>query len=246
MEHSQGKVSSRDAAGRSWTGLFRVSGVLLILTAAVWFVVSRTASLLYAGGYPGDPASYLQLIAQHQQLAAATWSLWIVADFLLIAPTVALYIVLRQYNMTLALLGSLLAMFFNVYDVCVTELNSLTLVSLSHGYAAATSEASRAGFVAAATYGYYALPIQTVLSFAVGSLGYLLWCAAMAKSVFPRWLAIFGAIASLAGLLGSGSPILPSTPILGLLQYICVPLMALWFIVVGVRLFRLGRSLGPT
>jgi hypothetical protein len=221
--------------------LYCVSGILLIITAVVWFVVSWTARILYASGYPSDPATYLQLVSQNQLLASITWSLWIVADFLLIAPTVALYIVLKRYNRILALLGSLFAMFFNIYDVSVKELNSLTLVSLSQGYASATTDAVRASFVAAATYGYYALPVHTVLRFAIGSLGYLLWCVPMVKSIFRRWTAIFGVIMSVVGLIGSAAPVVPSSFILGLFQFICVPAIAFWFIFVGVQLYRYGR-----
>jgi hypothetical protein len=234
-----------DETNRDWRELYRVSGILLIITAVVWTIVSRTASILYASGYPSDPASYLQLISQHQRLASVTWSLWIVSDFLLMAPTIALYIILQRYNKTLALLGSMFAMFFNIYDVCVTELNSLTLVSLSHGYANATTDVLRASFVAAAAYGYYALPIQTVLSFATGTFGYLLWCIPMFKSFFSRGTAIYGVIVMVIALLGSAAPVFPSSTILGLFQFFCIPACALWFILVGVQLFRQGRYL-PT
>jgi hypothetical protein len=206
-------------------------------------VVAYTARTLYASGYPSDPASYLQLVSQHQLQASMTWSLWIAMDFLAIAPTVALYIVLQRHNRTLALLGSLLSMFFNIYDVSVTELNSLTLVSLSRAYASATTDALRASFVAAATYGYFALPLQTVLSFAIGSLGYLMWCVPMAKSIFGRRTAIYGAVVSVIGLIGSAAPVVQSSYILGLCQFICVRAIALWFLVVGVQLYRYGHRL---
>jgi hypothetical protein len=243
MGHTQRNVSAIEPTDDRWAGLYRLSGILLIVTAVVWTVVSRTASILYASGFPGDPASYLQLISQHQVLASATWSLWIISDFLLMAPTIALYLVLRQHNRTLALLGSLFAMFFNMYDVCVTELNSLTLVSLSHGYASATTEAARSAFVGAATYGYHALPLQTVLSFAVGTFGYLLWCVPMARSFFRRGIAIFGAAMSVVGLIGSAAPLFPSSTILGLCQFIVVPACALWFVLVGLQLYHYGRRL---
>jgi hypothetical protein len=244
MNHNNEPHGSDEVIGsmsRDWSGLYCISGILLIATAVIWTVVSRTASMLYAPGYPGDPASYLQLVSQHQTLAAATWSLWIVSDFLLMAPTIALYIVLQRHNRTMALLGSLFAMFFNVYDVCVTELNSLTLVSLSHGYATAGTDALRTTFVAAATYGYHALPVQTVLSFAVGTFGYLLWCVPMFKSIFGRGTAIFGAVVMIIALIGSAAPLFPSSIILGLCQFVCVPACALWFVLVGIRLFRYGR-----
>jgi hypothetical protein len=238
MNASNEIENRQDAVNQNWRGLYRISGILLIATAVIWTVVSRTASLLYGKGYPADPTTYLQLVAQHQSLAALTWSLWIVADFLLMAPTVALYIALRPHNRSLALIGSLLAMFFNVYDICVTELNSLTLVSLSHGYAAATGEAARAAFVAAATYGYHGLAIQTVLSFATGTLGYLLWCLPMARSFIGRGTAIFGAVVMVVALVGSAAPLFPASAILALCQFVCIPACALWFVLVGVRLLR--------
>ena len=183
----------------AWRGLYILSGILLIITAVIWSIVFQAGRILYSSGYPADPASYLQLISQHQALASLTWGLWIVADFLLMAPTIALFLVLKPYNRTLALLGGLFAMFFNVYDICVTELNSLTLVSLSHGYALAATETLKAPFIAAAAYGYHGLALQTVLSFATGTLGYLLWSISMVKSPFRRGTAIFGAVMSILG-----------------------------------------------
>jgi len=242
MNATQQNVLSIESEGR-WKGLYRASGVMLMITAIIWTIISRTANILYSSGYPGDPQSYLQLVSQHQLLASVTWSLWIVSDFLLIAPTIALYIILQRYNRPLALLGSMFAMFFNIYDFSVTELNSLTLVSLAHGYAGATTDALRATFVSAAAYGYYALPIQTVLSFVVGTFGYLLWCVPMLKSIFRRGTAIFGIAVMVIALIGSAAPMFPSSIILGLCQFICVPACALWFVLVGIQLFRYGNRL---
>ena len=242
MNSTQQDDSLREHA-RSWKGLYRVSGIMLIITAIIWTIVSRTASILYSSGYPSDPASYLDLVSQHQFLASITWSLWIVSDFLLIAPTIALYIILQPSNRTLALLGSMFAMFFNIYDFSVTELNSLTLVNLAHGYAGTATDALRATFVSAAAYGYYALPIQTVLSFVVGTFGYLLWCVPMLKSIFRRGTAIFGIAVMVIALIGSAAPLFPSSFILGLCQFICVPACALWFVLVGIQLFRYGNRL---
>jgi hypothetical protein len=91
-------MNTSDEINRDWRGLYRISGILLIFTAVVWTIVSRTASVLYASGYPSDPASYLELVSKHQLLASVTWSLWIVSDFLLMAPTIALYIILHRFT----------------------------------------------------------------------------------------------------------------------------------------------------
>jgi hypothetical protein len=228
-----------------WRRLYRLSGVILVINAILSLAVAYTGRILYASGYPSSPESYLQLVAQHQQLASFSWAMWIVIDILPFPVIIAMYIILQRYNKTLAMLGSLVAIFYAIYDVAVTELNSLTLVSLSHGYALATSEAVRSSFVAAATYGYNALPIQTVLSFAIGPIAYLLWCVPMAKSFFGRWLAIAGVIVSIIGLLGSLAPIIPSSFIFVLCQFLCVRLIAIWTIFLGVQLYRNASRL-PT
>jgi len=226
-----------------WRVLYLVGGILAIAIGVLSIFAAYEGRILYASGYPRDAASYLQLVSQHQGLASVAWSLWIVMDFLGLAPSVAMYLLLERHNRTFALLGSLISIFYAIYDVSVTELNSLTLVSLSHGYASATTEALRASFVAAATYGYHALPIQTVLSFALGPLAYILWCVPMAKSFFGRWTAIIGVIVSVIGLIGSVNPVVPSSPIIGWCFFLGSRLIALWFIWLGVKLYRYGKHL---
>jgi hypothetical protein len=247
MDSSELRVNKSKKAihvgDQGWKGLICVSGILLILNAVLSLALLYYGRILYSSGYPGDPEAYLQLVAQRQQLAAFTWSGWIFIDILPLPIIIAMYVVLQRHNRSLALLGSMLAIFYAIYDVSATELNSLALVSLAHGYANATSEALKASFVAAATYGYHALPLQTVLSFALGPLGYLLWCVPMAKSFFGRWSAIIGVIVSLIGLIGSASPIVPPSPIIDWCFFLAPRLIALWTILLGIQLFRYGLRL---
>ncbi len=242
MPNTRTNPSPPDSVDRRWRGLYLLSGLVVILTAALSLVAAWGARTLYSPAYPTDAASYLQLVSQHQGLATFTWSLWILMDLLGLAPTVAMYILLQRHNRILALIGSLLVLFYAIYDVSATELNSLALVGLSQGYLNASSDAGRASFVAAAAYGYQILPYQTVLSFGIGSLGYLFWCAPMARSFFGRWTALFGVIVNVMGLLGSAASVVPSF-ILGLFQFICVRAIALWFILVGVQMIRYARRI---
>jgi hypothetical protein len=221
---------------QNWKGLFFVSGILLIAICLLSFAVAWGGRTLYASGYPPDPTSYLQLVSQHQPLASTTWSLWMVLDFMSLPPLVALYIILQRHNRTCALLGFLFCLFYAIYDVSVTELNSLTLVGLSQAYVSAATDVQRVSVIAAASYGYYALPYQTVLSYAIGPIGYLFLCVPMAKSFFGRWVAVFGVIVSIIGLLGSVAPVVPSSFFLGLCQFICVRAIAIWTLILGIRL----------
>jgi hypothetical protein len=234
----ESSVSDRD-----WRGLYRLGGVLQILTGLASLVAARMAFVLYSAGYPDNPAAYLELVSRHPLLANTLWSLWIIGDLLVVVPTVAIYLVLRRDGRILALLGTLFLGIYLVYDISVTELNSLTLVRLSQGYASATSEAVRASYVAAATYGYAALPLETVLSFAIGAIGWLLWSLVMLKGrSFPRWTGVFGIIVNLLGIAGAASPVLPAIYLLGLCQFLAVPLTGLWLAAVGMTLYRHGSK----
>lgn len=231
--HSTGPVNGRD-----WKGIYKLGGILCIVVAFVWNVLGRMAAVLYPSGVPGNATSYLQLVSQNQALASAIWVGWDVNDFLLIIPIVALYLVLRRYNRTLALLGATFNAFFIFYDISVTELNSLTLVSLSQSYSTAATDALKASFVGAATYGYAALPMQTVISFVTGTFGFLLWCYPMSKGVFRRRTAIFGAVVNTIAVIGSLSPIFPSSALLGIFYFITLPGVGIWFAIVGAQLYR--------
>lgn len=243
MTNQRASPEAASLDDQRWSGLYRLGGLLLGLAGIAAIAASYMASRLYGAGIPGSPAAYLDLISHNQTLANSLWSLWIILDFLLIAPTVALYLVLRRDNHLLALLGAVLSMFFIVYDVSVTELNSLTLVSLSNGYASAATALLKAPYVAAATYGYAALPLETVLSFAIGSLGYLLWSVAMLQGrIFPRWAAILGVVMGVTGVAGAVAPLVPGSIVLGVCQYLAIPLMGLWFLIIGVLLLRYGRN----
>jgi len=238
MQAARCNILPADPTSRNWKGLYTLSGALLVLGLFSSFYVAYLGRILYSPGYPADPEAYLQFIAGRQGLAALTWTLWIVGDLLAIAPTVAMYLLLRPYHRTLALLGSLVVIFYLIYDVSVTELNSLTLVGLGQAYAAANSEAVRASLVGAATCGYYALPLETVLSFGIGSLGWLLWCIPMARSFFGVWTALFGIAVNIMGLLGAAYPLFPLSFILGLCQFLCVRLIAVWLCIIGIQLLR--------
>lgn len=228
-----------ESVDEGWKTLYRVGGVLLVISGVAGQVASRMARSLYSPSYPSNAAAYLQLVSQKQLLANILWSSWILGDFEVMLAFVALYLVLRRESRIMALVGLLLSMFYVFYDVSVTELNSLTLVSLSQGYASATNDALRATYVAAAQYGYAALPFQTVLSFGVGAVGWLFWSLVMLKGhTFPKWMAISGLIINAMGIIGAPAPVVPSSFVLGVFLVLTAPLTGLWFIAIGVQLYR--------
>ncbi len=211
-------MASPESADQDWRGLYCVGGIMAVLTGIGGLAASRMGYLLYSAGYPSNPTAYLQLVAQKHLLANSLWSLWIFGDLLGFVPSVAFYLVLRRNNRTLALIGTLFVFFYLFYDISVTELNSLTLVSLGEGFTSATTDAARASYVTVATYGYAALPLQTVLSFGVGAIGGFfgaLSCCQDAASSRGGW----GSSASSSTSWGLSGRLLPLSPRLSFLAF---------------------------
>lgn len=238
---------SKSSTEAHWAKLYRIGAVLLILTAVIWTIVFRLGSNLYASGQPSDAMGYLHLFAQKSALAATDWSLWIVSDILLIPASIAIYFALRRTNKRLALAGTILSLVYCVYDIFVTELSSLILVHLAQGYAGAMTDAVRASIVASANSIVSALPLMTFFSFLIGSVGMLLWSVVMLRNAFGRRLGIFGIIANFLAVLGSLYPLISNPPIvLGIIFVYCIPIVAIWFVLVGIQLLRINKRLTAT
>jgi Domain of unknown function (DUF4386) len=181
---------------------------------------------------------FLQLFSQHQALAATTWSLWIVADIILVPITIALYVILKPVSKGLALGGAVFTLAFAIYDPLVSELQSLRLVGYSQAYVAATTESAKASIITNATPIANALPLMTFISFFL-TIGPLLFALAMIKSVqFRRGTAVFGVATCLMAEIGSFNAIGVSSMVVAYFFILCVPAVALWFILVGAQMVR--------
>jgi Domain of unknown function (DUF4386) len=245
---TRGKIvkESMFSVDLSWKGLIRLGGILLIVSGiGGTFLSPLLSARLYASGTPTDATGYLQLFSQHQLLANLDWSFWLFGDLLLIPVSIAIYLVLRRVNNSVALVGSILSIVYVLFDICVTELNSLTLVTLSQGYASAATDALRAPYIAAATYGVAALSTQTFFSFTIGAVGWLFWSLLMSKSFFGKGSAIFGVIVNVMGILGGVGAMVQGTPfyLLGVFTILGAIFTGIWFIIIGAQLYRYGSHL---
>lgn len=63
----------------------------------------------------------------------------------------------------------------------------------------------------------------------------------MAKSLYGRRTAAFGVVVNVIGIAGAAAPVVTSS-ILGLLQFLAPPLIGLWILVVGIKLYRLSSE----
>jgi hypothetical protein len=224
-----------------WSGLCRVAGVCL-MAAGVIYGVSAVLSLII-GAAPSSAQLYLDSVARHVLASRVNFGLWIVADVLLLPAALALYLVLRSTAKYAMLVGSGLLALFAVWDLSVTELDSLTLVADAKRYAAAGSTAQRAAYVAAAKHTLAVLPVATFVSYAVSSVGLLIVSVVMLRAVFSRWTAYAGIVASAEGLVGGFYPVFAPLAVLLTPSLIA---FAVWAVLAGVRLNVLAMRAAPT
>jgi len=198
------------------------------------------------GPAPSGDLPYLTTLANHPALSRADFIVFSVSDLLLVPGAFALYHALGRSAKKLVLVAGVLLAAFVVIDLAVTEYNSLVLVQLAQNYAGATSDTQRATAIAEAAAARGALPIGTMLSYIVSSVGFLLAAIATFRGVFRRAIGVVGIIGSVEGILGGFYVLSPGFAAFLLPSLVTV---GLWAVAVGIRLYRLGwleSSVGET
>ena len=228
---------SSQEVDQSRRGLYLIGGISLILIGVLYFVGMILSIVI--GPPPSSSQAYMNAIAAHPVAAPINFTLFIVAHFLLIPAVFALYFVLRGVNKTAMLLAAALWGIFIVLDIGVTEMSSMALVTLSHSYVTATSETQQSAYLAAANYALATLPLATLYSYVVSSIGLLITAVLMLRGPFMRAVALFGIGASVLGIIGGFYIFVPA---LAWLLSPCLIAFVLWLIGAGIRLCLLSRA----
>ena len=215
-----------------WKGLFKVGGLLMILSVILMIVDLLVG--IFIGGEPFGSLTteqLLQYITAHRALYIFDETLLALAPIPQLASgpalVLALYFSLKEVNrkyvyylvfsLGLTLTGGVL--FFAAANA------PLALVPLADKYAAATTDAQRAIFVTAAE-AINALD-NDYIPFIVSSLGLIILNIPMRKSVFGKPVSYLGIATGIVGLV----PIIIVSVILSLI----------WTVWVGYKLYRLSR-----
>ncbi|HEX9219875.1 MAG TPA: hypothetical protein VF858_05275, partial [Gemmatimonadaceae bacterium] len=124
----------------------------------------------------------------------------------------------------------------------VTWANYTSLIILSGDYTAATNDAQRAVFVAAATYpsavlGSRLLGVYVIL---VPSVGILITALVMLKGIFSKSTAYLGLASGILGIISVAGSFFVSS--LALTVIIASVLTTVWVLFAGYRLYRLGQA----
>jgi len=221
--------------------MYRVAGICAIALAVGYFLTFP----LY--GWVGNPpASGVEAqLAYFSEHAAGWWTiafLMVVTDLLLVPIFFGIYMALKHINKGLMLVAlAFKAFLFVILDLAVTWTAFSTMIIAGVQYGAATTEAQRAALAAAAAYAsaMLASPLAQVYANVIPALGVLFAGVVMLKGVFNKATAYLALAMGLVGILYLGSFFIDG---LAVLAIIAALLAMIFYLLVGVRLYRLSRA----
>ena len=220
---------------KSWGGVCQVGGVCLVLTGI--FFLLGFALTIAQGQPPGTIEETLTKIAGQKRLYQAANGAFVLSDLLPIPAMLALYLVLKESRRTHALIATAMGV-LGVALAIGLRAGVHAMGALGSGYVAAGGEAQRAAYVAAAELVTGAtdpgLTLANVLIYGFT----LLISIAMRGSIFGKWPAYLGIVTGGLGLLGLVGGLL--VPALSAVTLLAALGWAVWFFVVGFKLYRLG------
>lgn len=215
----------------SWTIAYRVGAVAAILSVVS---IPFQIGVYLIAPPPATALGYFQLFQQNWWLGLISTDLfYLLTNLVLLATLPALCVALWRFNPTLTSLGALLGLVGIV--ALIVARPSLELATLSRQYAAAESEAQRAGYLAVgellvATINGTAYQLHLIL----GSLGFLLLSVVMLSSpAFGKAIGYIG-IAANAVTLGYWLPVVGVYLLL-----LSVLFFAIWYVLMARAFLRM-------
>jgi hypothetical protein len=237
------QVTDTETADPAYKTLYKLGGV-----AAIIVVVLTLGEVIGFIFYPqpGTLSGWFMLFQSNRLIGLLDfWGLEVPMYIMFIPVFLALYVVLRKANqswmaiaLTFALLG--IGIFFATN-------NPFTMLSLSNQYAAAVTDAQRSAFLAAgqtvlANTGQRAVGGFNMGLFLVSVAGLIISLVMLRSNSFSRLTACMGILTFALSLADYLRQALTSSVIITLLVILPnVLFLVIWFVLVGRRLYQLGR-----
>lgn len=216
---------------RQW---YRVGGIAALLLGIGYVIIFP----LYAsvGAPPNGGEAWFKLLPGKTTVWWAILGICVFTDFLYLPVVFALYLALKGVNRNAMVLATAFVGLFVALDLAVTWSHYASILTLYSRYSAATNDAQRAAYIAAADYASAMLtsPLEIVYAIMTLSAGFLLIGFVMLKSAFDKvtaWLGLATGVLGIASITGLTLAIIGNA--LG---------ATAWLFFVGYRLCRLPQE----
>lgn len=222
--------------------MYRVGGISALAVGIGYLITIPLYA--YAGPSPnGDGGeAWLTYAAGKTSVWWAILGLSVLTDVLFLPVALSLYLAFQRVGRSAMVLATAFVLLFVVLDLAVTWSNYAALITLSGHYDAASTAAQRAAYVAAATCptAVLASTLEAVFSIAILALGTLMTGLVMLRTTFSRTAAYVGVATGILGIASVAGPLLAGA--LSATIYVASVFTTLWVLLVGYRLYRLGRQ----
>ena len=240
------RVTDAETTDSAWKSLYRVGGTAALIAAGLEIAAVLVSVVFFStsGPAPTTVIGWFTLLRDDRLLGLFELGLLDIIAFVLLVPMfLALYVALRRASQSWMAIGTTFA--FVGLAVYVGTENAFSMLSLSDQYAAATTDTQRFMLLAA---GQAMLAIGGVGTgaymafFLVGVSALVISVVILQSDIFDKVTAYVGILAgvlTLAYCIGSVSVPAGGGPLVwasGLFEVI-------WIIMVGRRLFHLGRDI---
>jgi hypothetical protein len=224
-----------ETADSRWSWLYKIGGAAALFGVAIYLI---HLIVFFVWGQPETALGWFTLFESNKLGGLLAFELLLViSSALAIATTLALYVALRRVNESLMVIALAVGLVEAV--VFIVARPALEMLYLSEGYAAATTDAQRAMFLAAgetmlATFNGTAFH----LSINLFSIYFLIVPIVMLRSH------IFGRVTAYMGILAAIFNWALYVPQIGLFLSILsvFPFLLIWNILIARRLFQLGKG----
>ena len=230
-------ANSVDPEGK-W--FYRVSGIAAFVLVVGYFLTFPI--YFWVGDQPASGVeAQLAYFAEH---AGGWWAivfLMVFTDLLIVPIFFGIYMALKHVNKGLMLVAlTFKAFLFVILDLAVTWTAFSTMIIAGVQYGAAATEAQRTALAAGAAYASAMLdsPIAGTYGIVIPSLGVLFAGLVMLKGVFSKATAYVALAIGLTGIVWMGSFFIDG---LDVFRYINALLAAVFYLLAGYRLYKLGR-----
>lgn len=230
----------RTSIDRNGTWLYRAGGLSALALGVAYIVI--IGLYVRTGAPPSSVEARLAYLAGHTMAWWAILGLSVLTDFLFVPVALSLYVVLKEINRNLMLFATACVALFIVLDLAITWTNYATLITLSGKYAKAASEAQRAIVITAADYPYLVLESRLLFVYntLVLAVGILMIGFVMMNGTFGKRIAYLGIAIGILGVVSVAGPVFVSA--LSVTIILTSALTAVWVVLVGYRLYRLGQQ----
>jgi len=217
----------------SWRGVYKASGLSLFAAGAI-IVAFLLSVFIMQVPLPDAPQAFLE----NPMPPVILFGLAALGEFLLMPGVLGLYLSLKDVKKTHMLIGT--AVWLAAIPMfLVSRGQIISLLPISASYAATTSEIMKAAYVASVELAIDAANVYVAMALALLGVGSVIIGLVMLKGVFGKRIGYLVIVAGILILLGTCGVLLEMLAILTLFGLV---LTAVWQIVVGVRLYKLGKD----